>query len=378
MTEDKKETTYAEVKVEKLPGSEIEITGEIPVAVAETYKSKAIKKFQGSIELAGFRKGNVPEDMIKEQVGEAELYKEIAEMALGKTYADIVSDKKLDVVGRPMVTITKLAPGNPIGFKIRSAVFPEVELPDYKKIAAAEMKKIAKNEVAEVTDEDIEKELKRLQMMMTPPPAEGKEGDEKAEKPKAPEINDEFAKTLGGFKDLADLKTKMKEQMKIEREQKEKEKDRLALVEAIIGKSKLEVPGLFVEGEIDQMVGSFTDRVQRSGMELDAYLEQVKKTMDDLRKEWRPDAEKRAKLQLIFNEIAKKEGIKPDDKKLKLEVDHIKEHYPDANEESVAVYVTAQMINELVFEMLEGKKKEEKKDDKEDEHVHDENCSHDH
>ncbi len=377
MTEEKKDTTYAEVKVEKLPGSEIEITGEIPVAVAETYRNKAIKKFQRSIELPGFRKGNVPEEMIVKQVGESEIMKEIAELALGKTYADIVTDKKLDVVGRPMVTITKLAPGNPVGFKIKSAVYPVVELPDYKKIAAEEIKKVSKEKVEEVTDEDVNKELRRLQEMMTPPAQEGEE------KSPAPELNDEFAKSIGGFKDLADLKEKMKEQIGMEREQKQKEKVRLSLAEAVIKKSKLEVPSLFVEGEIDQMVASFTDRVTRSGLELDAYLEQIKKTMDDLRKEWRPDAEKRAKLQLIFNEIAKKEGVKPDTEKLAREVAHIKEHYPDANEESVAIYVAAQMTNELVFDMLEGKKSEEKKASSstevtEDKHVHDEHCNHDH
>jgi len=374
MTEEKKDITYAEVKVEHLPGSEVEITGEVPVAVAETYRDKAIKKFQQSLELPGFRKGNVPVEMVVKQVGEAEIMREVAELALGQTYADIVTDKKLDVVGRPMVTITKLAPGNPVGFKIKSAVFPKVELPDYMKIASAEMKKSAKKKVDEVTEKDVEDELKRLQAMMTPPKT-----DKDENKQEVPEINDEFAKSLGGFKDLADLKEKMKEQMKMEREQKEKEKERLSLVEAIIAKSKLEVPNLFIEGEIDQMVASFTDRVQRSGMELDTYLEQVKKTMEDLRKEWRPDAEKRAKLQLIFNEIAKKEGIKPDTEKLKREVAHIKEHYPEANEESVTVYVTAQMTNELVFNMLEGKKKtEDSSGGKEDGHVHDENCDHKH
>jgi len=383
MTEEiKKQKTYTDLKVEKLPGSEVEFTGEIPVEVAETHRAKAIRKITKNIELPGFRKGHVPEEMALKQVGETELMKEIAELALGQSYADIVTDEKIDAIGRPQVTITKLAPGNPIGFKIKSAVFPKIELPDYKKLAEEERKKFKKADTVTVSEEDIEKELIRLQTMMTP---QKKEGDDSKETPKAPEINDEFAKSLGGFESLDDLKVKMKEQMLAETENKEKEKQRLTLAEAVIGKSKVEVPNLFIEGELDQMVASFADRVKRAGMEMDAYLKQSEKTLEDLRKEWRTDAEKRAKLQLVFNEIAKKEMITPDPGRLLKEVEHIKEHYPDADKESVAIYVTAQMTNEKVFEFLEGKKvnneektfKEEQKK-KEEEHVHGENCDHEH
>lgn len=368
MTEQKK---YSDIHIEQVPGSEIEITGEIPVEVVESHRSKAIESLSKDLELPGFRKGNVPEDVAVKHIGEAELLKEIAERAIGDSYADIVKDEKLEVVGRPEVTITKLAPGNPIGFKIRSAVYPTIKLPDYMKIAEEERKKFSDKEEVTVTDEDIENELKRLQQMMTPPPASadqpadeagattdtstGEEGEVKQETPKPPEINDEFAKSLGGFESLDDLKSKMKEQLLQDKKYKELEKERLSLAEAVIEKSELETPKIFIEGELDQMVASFTDRVKKAGMEFDAYLEQAGKTVEDLRKEWRTDAEKRAKLQLIFNEIANKEQITPDPEKLKREVEHIKEHYPEAQEESVRIYVTAQMNNEKVFEMLAGK-----------------------
>jgi len=377
--------TYSDVTIENLPNSEIEITGEIPVEIAETYRSKAISNIKKGLELPGFRKGNVPDEMVMSHIGETELMKEIAEEALGKTYADIVTDNKLDVVGRPQVTITKLAPKNPVGFKIKSAIFPTIELPDYKKIAKEESKKGKKEEIV-ISDEDVDKELKRLQQMMTPPPTEvdtTKEGTKDAPDSGkttvgAPEINDEFAQTIGAFKDLKDLKEKMKEQMKMEREQKEAEKKRIALADAVISKSKLDVPNLFIEGEIEQMIASFTDRVTKAGMKMDDYLKQVGKTMEDLKKEWKPDAEKRAKLQLIFNEIAKKENLTPSPEKLAREITHIQEHYPEANKESVAVYVTAQMTNDMVFNLLEGKKTETETTENEEEHVHDENCDHDH
>jgi trigger factor len=162
------EKKYTNLKVEHKPGSEIELTGEIPVEVAHTYRIKALKNIMRELELPGFRKGHVPEDIAMKHIGELPLMQETAEHALSGAYAQIVTDEKLDVVGRPNVTITKLAPGNPIGFKITSAVYPEVSLPTYKSLAEAECKKADDPENIEITESEIDHELKRLQEMMTP------------------------------------------------------------------------------------------------------------------------------------------------------------------------------------------------------------------
>lgn len=347
MTQTSQEKTYTHLEIKKLPDSEVEVSGEVPVHITALYRTKALRALLKDLELPGFRKGHVPEDVAIRHVGESALLKETAEIAIGEVYADIVMDEKLDVVGRPAVTITKLAVGNPIGFKIQSALFPEITLPDYMKIAEKERKKFKNRDSVKIKDEEVEKELARLQEMMTAPPKEGEEAT-------PPPIDDSFAKNLGGFESLADLKEKMKSQMLIEKKHKEQEKERLTLADAIINKTVVEVPGLFIEGELDQMVASFNERVERAGMKMEEYLTQAGKTIEDLRKEWRTDAEKRAKLQLIFNEIAKKEHISPDDEKLKREVAHIKEHYPEAQEESIKIYVRAQMNNEIVFQLLEG------------------------
>jgi FKBP-type peptidyl-prolyl cis-trans isomerase (trigger factor) len=351
-TTDNKATSYENVEIKELPGSEIEITGEVPVRIVESHRSRAVKQLTKELELPGFRKGHVPEATAIEHVGEQALLQQIAEDAIGKVYADIVMDNKLEVVGRPAVTITKLAAGNPIGFKIQSAVFPEVKLPDYHKLAKAAVKKEDDPEKVEVTDNDLDEELKRLQSMLTKPGEKGEDGKEG--EPVTPEINDAFAQSLGEFKNLDELKAKIKEGMAIEKKQKTIDKRRLAIVDSIIAKTKMEVPAVFIDGELNQMAASFEDRVKRAGMEMDVYLKEAGKTMEELRKEWRVDAEKRAKMQLIFNEIAKMEKIVPDSEKLEREIGHIKEHYPDAEDTAVRTYVATQMVNELVFNHLEG------------------------
>ncbi len=377
MTDNKKQKTYKDVEIKELKGSEIEVSGEIPTEFVESHRDKVIQKFKKDLDLPGFRKGNVPEEMVVKHVGEQALLKEIVEMALGQSYADIVMEHNLDVVGRPQVTITKLAVGNPVGFKIKSAVFPKIKLPDYKKLAKEELKKHKGEEKAIVSDEDIQKELENIQKAMNQARQKEEKGEDTKEEQK---IDDEFAKSLGNFKDLADLKEKIKSQMIMEKKTKQEEKRRLAIADVIVAKSKMEVPSIFIEGELDQMMATFNERVSKTGMKMEDYLKQIDKTAEDLRKEWRTDAEKRAKLQLVLNEISKKEGIIPDLNKLEMEIKHLKEHYPDADENAVRSYVAAQMTNEKVFEFLEGKdvaslKNEEK--EKQKEHVHDDTCNHD-
>jgi FKBP-type peptidyl-prolyl cis-trans isomerase (trigger factor) len=86
---------------------------------------------------------------------------------------------------------------------------------------------------------------------------------------------------------------------------------------------------------------------------MDDYLGHIKKTKDDLKAEWTPAAEKRAKLQLILNEIAKKENITPDQGQLDAQVDQLLEQYKDADAARVRIYVASVMTNEAVMKKLE-------------------------
>jgi trigger factor len=92
------------------------------------------------------------------------------------------------------------------------------------------------------------------------------------------------------------------------------------------------------------------------GVKMDDYLKHSKKTIEEIRKDCEPHAEKKAKLQLILNAIAGAEKIKPDQKEIDEEVNHIVEHYKDADRERAAIYAETVLTNEKVFEMLEGVK----------------------
>lgn len=368
---------YDNIKITQLENSEIEIEGEIPVSVIPAYRTKALKKLGENAKIDGFRKGHIPEKVLIGKVGEDKIMGEVAEMILAHMYPTLVRDKNLDVIGAPEVMITKLAPGNPIGFKIKSAVLPQFSLPDYMEIAKEVLygKDVSKDDL-EVTEADIEKVLTEVRrgkarfekaQKQTKKETTEKTG-EKAEtgkadspdQPKAdleedlPELDDAFISTLGDFKTVEDFEARVREDLGKEKVQKAHNKKRIKLSEQLIEKTNMILPKILIESELDKMMGQMKDDTTRMNMKFEDYLTHVKKSEEDLRNEWKAQAEKRAKLQLLLNDIAKKEGISAEEGAVRHEVERILERFKDANKDNVHIYVETQFVNEAVFKFLEG------------------------
>lgn len=125
---------WQNIVVKKVTDTEVELTGEVPSEYMESYRARALKNLASSLELPGFRRGHVPNQILEERMG-AGVLEEMARMALGDVYPKIIAEHKLDAIDRPRISITKFAVGNPMGFKISQTVLPEIKLPDYKALA---------------------------------------------------------------------------------------------------------------------------------------------------------------------------------------------------------------------------------------------------
>ena len=312
-------------KVETLPQSEAEITGEITLSFLDLCRKEAIDTLGKTASLPGFRKGHVPEEMLVKQIGEMAILEESAEVALGKEYAHIIEGAKLSVIGRPSVSITKLAPGVPLEFKIRVALEPKFDLPNYQKIA---------KDIAEEPEDnkEIDKEVAGIV----------KELKERKIEPKLEE-----GKTLEEM---------IKENLLKEKEHRTKEKRRIKIIEKLIAETKMEVPNVLIESELSKMISQFTEDVTRSGMKWGDYLKKVKKSEEDLRKEWREKALERAKAELVTTRIAEVEKIEPKTEEVEHETKHLLEHYPDADPLRARIYIYTQLRNQKVLEFLEAVK----------------------
>ena len=101
------------------------------------------------------------------------------------------------------------------------------------------------------------------------------------------------------------------------------------------------------------MFGQMEHDLARANLKIDDYLAHIKKTREELATEWAPAAEKRAKLQLILNEIAKHEHIVAPAETVEQEVAHLLEQYKDADPTRIMLYVSSMFVNEEVLKMLE-------------------------
>lgn len=349
------------ILTKKLPKSEVEIEGELPSEIFETYFTKALKKIGENLELDGFRKGKVPESVLVSKVGDMRILEEMAEMALNEHYPKIIEDEKIDAIGRPEISITKLARKNPLGFKIKTAVLPTVKLPDYKDIAKKILSKITDAEKnILVSAEDLENTIVDIRKSRAPK-KNIKESVNLTEKEKPeetkeelPEFNDEFVQALGPFKDVDDFKNKLKENIKLEKENQQKEKTRIKIIEKIIENSEIDVPEILIEIELDKILYKMESDITTMGLKFEDYLKHLNKTKDDLRKEFESDGEKKAKLALILNEIAKIEKIIADEEQVAKEVTQILEYYKDADPERAKLHAENVLVNEKIFQFLEN------------------------
>jgi trigger factor len=97
--------------------------------------------------------------------------------------------------------------------------------------------------------------------------------------------------------------------MKKDKETQASQKRRLEIMEKIITETKFKLPEVLVEEEQQKMLDEFKGRVESMKMNFDEYLATIKKTGEELMAEWKEDATKRAKMNIVLPQIANKESI---------------------------------------------------------------------
>lgn len=140
-----------------LEKSAVELAVILEVDEFQPYIEKGAQHVSEHVKIEGFRPGKVPFDILKQKVGEISILEEAAHIAIRKTIDDIFARELAgrQPVGQPKVEITKLAPGNPLEYKVTISLLPTVALGIYKDL------KIKREDVV-VTEEDIEKTLKEI------------------------------------------------------------------------------------------------------------------------------------------------------------------------------------------------------------------------
>lgn len=429
-------------KLNKLPHSELEIEVTLPFTEFEPQVKRAAQLISEEIEIEGFRKGKAPYEVVKQRIGEAAIYERAADLGVRKAVAevfdrmaksgDLIHENPL--IGRPEVSVMKLAPGNALEFKVKASFLPPVKLPEYKAIAkrAREGKKEVSVEAKEIDDAlnwlrdsrtklvtvdraarkgdrvEVDFQISRggvkiengasknhpliLGQEKFLPGFENavagmKRGDKKeftleipkdwhdaslAGKPfdfsvtmvlvqdrQMPEANDEFAKNLGNFASLDALMANIREGLMTEKKDKENQRIKALIIGEIAEGADIDVPEALVISELEKMKQELESQITQVGMKWADYLLHIKKSEEELKKDWREEALRRVRVALCLRAIANAEKIEIPEEEVKARAEQylqrfgsIKEAEKTIDPEALKEYIKGIIRNEKVFEVL--------------------------
>lgn len=177
-----------------------------------------------------------------------------------------------------------------------------------------------------------------------------------------PELSDELAKNLGQ-ESLAKLKELINTNLVAEAEDKANQQAEIEILDAIIEKSKFEdIPEVLIDAEREKMFYELKKDLERNGVTIEQYLNDIKKKEDELFNDFKTQAEKRAKAALISRQVAMEQSIHVHDEEIDGEIklmentyQHNKEYMDNLKKPEVRDSIAMVMQNRKVMQWLKHK-----------------------
>ena len=142
-----------------------------------------------------------------------------------------------------------------------------------------------------------------------------------------PALDDEFAKDVSEFDTLDEYKADIKAKMVKRNEDRAQSEFENALAEALIERLSAEIPEPMFEAETENYVRDYDTRLRANGLDLNTYFKYTGLTLDALRKEMRPNAEKQVKVRLALEKIAALENLSVTDEEVEAEYKRVSDAY---------------------------------------------------
>ncbi len=174
-----------------------------------------------------------------------------------------------------------------------------------------------------------------------------------------PELTDDFARSLGKFSNMDQLILSIKDGLLEEKKEKEEQRVRGEVLDKIVAGSTMVVPAVMIERQLDLMVQNFDQDLHKHDMELAMYLAKLNKTREQLRDEWRVQAERQVRMSLVLHAIARKQNISvaPEETNEALQAVLHSTVSPDGimnlDADRIRQNIESRLLNEKTFEYIE-------------------------
>lgn len=309
--------------ISKHPKALVEVEITVPWADLEPKWNETLNKLAGDLELPGFRKGAAPLPMVEQNLG-TKLQDEVLKEAMPFFLIEALKGSDIVPIDYPKYSLISFVKGQE--FKYRASVTnrPTITIGNYKviKVVRPVLKAVSEEEVQKVID-DLYKRWK----LRNPAPQSNQSGSISFQQPTNGQTqgpDDIFAKAMGAV-DLNDLRAKISKDL----EDHAKLNNELDFEEAILQEvekiTQVELPDILIADELNRMLVSLQRRVADMGLLMDDYLKGQGKTLEQLKMEWRPQAEKNVRMELGLSEIARMENVQITDQELQAEIDKIQD-----------------------------------------------------
>jgi len=383
-----------------------EVKFHIPAEEIQEKINEKIRELRKDISIPGFRKGKVPQDIIRMRFGKM-ILEDILEDAMNEAYKEIVAKENLEVVGPPEIQDQKWDEKEGLDVLLEVEIEPEIELHHYKGLRLTK-------EIHQIADEEIEATIERLReenAVVEDIDGEAEAGDtvvadlqevdaggvpilghrlenkqiklgsgeygkdfedqllgvkkgeerkvEKKEEGKPPqyfsvrvkdvtrhnlpELSDEFAKDLGNYESLEDLRKAVREYLEREYENRSRQNLVDGLIDALIAENPFEVPPQMIENS------------------LNGYVEDLKKQLkqdfdvESFREGQKPLVVRSIKWYLIQKQLAKQENLKVSDEDVDAYIEKIAEETHQSLKKLKAKYSLKNRREKLKDQLQEEK-----------------------
>lgn len=321
--------------LKKLPKSQVEITLTIDKNKLASQYEIVYQKMAKDVTLKGFRPGKAPRHLTETTIGSEKIYQEALNDLLFEVYRDAIKEHQLTPISYPEFKVGKFDPQKDVQVTVKISLRPQAKVKDYQKI------KVKKQEVKKATDKEVKelietsftswKEKTKNQNVGTESFQPNikvetattlSEAKQKAESEKPNEKKDEFfdisklkEPTFDDFLKVNLVKTREELEKKVHitlNEQKTLQNEKQfvnQIFEELLKKTEIELPEILIEQELSEMEKNLETQFRPVGISLDEYLQHKKKSREELKKEWRPQAEKNVKIEFALAALAEAEKI---------------------------------------------------------------------
>ena len=184
-----------------------------------------------------------------------------------------------------------------------------------------------------------------------------------------PELNDAFIKDATGSETVEEYKTKTKARLQEQADRRATDATENSILESIAANAEVEIPQAMIEREIDSLVQKFEYQLMYQGLKLQDYLDFLKVTLADFRKNYEESAKKNVLHQLIISQLIKEENIAATDEEVDAKVaeqaasvSKTAEEYKKGMDPRQFDYIRSDIVITKLFDMLKANNEMYKED----------------